>query len=279
MAGAVAAGVISLLTIAAMGVALTLRAPALASRLAPVGRLRVAAAADACVDALGRLACAAIVVLGGGGLMLVTLWPLGRLAHTLEPVVDIPVFHWFEVGQLASWSRVWRVLTNIGSLELTQSLTVLGAVSLALLWKRRRWWVPPLTLCVGYLMEKYWQEALRLVVDRGHPPTTLGTWPSGGCARVILVYGLIVYFILRWKDPRSIRPWVVSWSLVALAATVQAYARTYNLEHWFTDVLGGLVFGVMLLSTMISAAWVLDRGSRPEPGTTEKDPHSLVSRI
>ena len=101
------------------------------------------------------------------------------------------------------------------------------------------------------------------MVDRGHPPTTLGTWPSGGCARVILVYGLIVYFSLRWRDTESVRAWVAGWSLVALAASIQAYAHLYNLEHWFTDVAGGLVFGVILLLTMTSVAWVL--GGSPKP--------------
>ena len=108
---------------------------------------------------------------------------------------------------------------------------MLGAVGLAVLWIRRRWWVPAIILPVGYLMEKYGQEPLKLVVHRGHPPTTLGTWPSGGCARVILVYGLIVFFILRGRSPRSVVPWAAGWSLVA---SLRRFRRMRGSTTWST---------------------------------------------
>lgn len=264
MAGSVILGVLGLLAIVAAGALSTATAPdwrepeALRSL-----RRRASIAVRTTVEQLGAVMAAAIIALAGAGLVMVLLWPLGRLAHLAEPFTDVPVFHWFQARQVASWSRLWRFLTDIGSLNLTQTVTVVGSVVFAVLFARRRWWLPPLVMCSGYLMEKYLQQTLKLVVDRGHPPTTLGTWPSGGCARVILVYGLIVYFSMRWRETESVRAWVAGWSLVALAASIQAYARLYNLEHWFTDVAGGLVFGVVLLLTMTSVAWVLGVSSHP----------------
>ena len=104
------------------------------------------------VEQLGAVRTAAIIALAGTGLALVLLWPLGRLAHLAEPFTDVPVFNWFQARQVASWSRLWRLLTDIGSLNLTQTLTVVGVV-FAVLFARRRWRLPPLVMCSGYLME------------------------------------------------------------------------------------------------------------------------------
>jgi hypothetical protein len=39
------------------------------------------------------------------------------------------------------------------------------------------------------------------VVRRGHPPTTFGTYPRGGCARVLIVDGLILFMFERVGIP------------------------------------------------------------------------------
>jgi membrane-associated phospholipid phosphatase len=225
-------------------------------------RSRIGATVDASIGQLGRRVTAAVVVLAGGAVTIVVGWVLGRVAHSLETAVDWPIFRWFASRQVDEWSRIWLVITNMGAPRVTQGLAALGALVLAFLWYRRglRWWVPLLVLPVGYAMEKYGQIILKLVVDRGHPPTTHGTWPSGGCARVFIVYGLIAVLFLMWRHPVGPRAWVAGASVVSFCVTVQAYARMYNQEHWFTDVAGGVVFGAMLLVTMTGAAFTLDRG-------------------
>jgi membrane-associated phospholipid phosphatase len=256
LSGSVWSGVVALVAVAAIGSLAVWKAPSWLPERAERWRTgRLAAATSGLRASLGALPAALAVALAGAGLILFAMWPVGKLAHVMEPHFDVPLFEWFQSRQVGgTWSEVWRTLTNIGALDLTQRLTALAAVVFAVLFARRRWWVPPLVLGGGYLMEKFLQQALKVVVDRGHPPTTLGSYPSGGCARVIVVYGLIVFFALRWARVRSYRVWVLGASLVALAATVQAYARTYNLEHWFSDVLGGLLFGVLLLATLVIAA-------------------------
>ena len=94
---------------------------------------------------------------------------------------------------------------------------------------------------------------------------------------MIVVYGLIVFFLLRRFDagPRIV---ALGISVVAFAETLQAYARLYNLEHWSTDVLAGFVFGVLLISTCIGAALVLDRRGPdlPSPLRSHQDDHDRV---
>jgi hypothetical protein len=258
MNAAVWVGIIWLAAVILAGVALTVTAPRWArpDRLLPLRR-RLAVASDGLAGAFGAPLAGLFVVLFGIGLMMVSLWLLGELAQVLEPAIDVPVFHWFEARQVEPWSSWWWFLTDIGKVDVTQRLAAVAAVVFAVLFARRRWWAPPALLLFGFISEKLVQEWVKVIVDRGHPPTTLGTWPSGGCARVLIVYGLIVFLALRYARVRSTRVWVAGWSLVALAETVQAYARTYNLEHWVTDVVGGVIFGIMLLLMMLAVAAII----------------------
>lgn len=263
MNGAVIVGLVALALTAMLGTALAVRAPEW--RPAPwlvSARRRAGVVVDTSVHQVGRVTTALVVLLAGGGLAIAVLWPLGWPIKLAERAVDVPVFHWWQERYDSSWGwwrHAWTTLTNIGGLTQTQTLTLVFAVVLAVLWRRRRWWVPLTVLPTAYVMEKTLQDLLKLVVDRGHPPTTLGSFPSGGCARVILIYGLIVFFLLRWRGTTNPRTWVAGGAVVAMCAVVQAYARTFNLEHWITDVFAGVIFGLLLLATAVSAVLVLDR--------------------
>ena len=280
MNAAMVVGVVALVAVAGLGgllvaVAPRLRAPDWVHDLSR----RAQGVVSVSSAELGRAVTAAITILAGSGAIIVVLWSLGWPVKIFESRVDHPIFAWFQDRQDAGWSSIWRVLTNIGGLNLTQATTVIAAVGLAVLYAKRRWWVPLVIMPVAYVLEKTLQDLLLLVVDRGHPPTTLGSYPSGGCARVIVIYGLIVFFLLRRFDagPRIVALGV---SVVAFAETLQAYARLYNLEHWFTDVVAGIVFGVLLISTCIAAALVLDRRGPdlPSPLTSppDEDDHVLL---
>lgn len=272
MQGSIVVGVVVLTLTVLGGVWATLRSPSWQAgpRLRTTSA-RVAEVVDTGLTQLGRIGGGVLVLLAGGGLTVLLTWCFGGLVKALEPVIDHPLFAWFQQRQNAEWSKIWRVLTNIGSLDVSQGLTALAMVLIPLLWMRRRWWIPLMVLPTVYFMEKFLQDGLKVMVDRGHPPTTLGSFPSGGCARVLVVYGLIVFFVLRWSGTRD-RRWIVGGAaFVVLCEMVQAYARTYNLEHWITDVFGGMLFGALLLGVGIAASLVMDR----EPTHTSERPPRL----
>lgn len=230
------------------------------TRLDPLRR-KVSASVDAVSEQLGRFATGVIVVLAGWSVTIIVGWFLGERAHAAQDAVDWPTFRWFRDHQVDHWSQAWQTITNIGSPQVTAGVAVAGAVVLALLWWRRQrpWWLPGLCLVLALVLVRYAQFLLKEVVDRGHPPTTLGTWPSGGCARVIVVYGLIMFFVLRWDRVRGRRAWIGWATATAFLGSVQGYARTYNLEHWVTDVVGGLVFGTMIIAVVIAFSFIMER--------------------
>jgi hypothetical protein len=226
---------------------------------------------DVALKELGTIPSALIVVLAGVAATIASMWVLGKGAHALQGRVDWPVWRWFGAHQDTGWTNTWWHITSMGSPLVTQRLVMVGAVVMFFVWRKRVWWLPPVVLILGYVSEKYGQIILKLVVHRGHPPhaaekfgaiaQTFGTWPSGGCARVLVVYGLITYLAVRvYRNGRSRGAWVFGAAFVSLALTVQAYARLNDMEHWITDVVGGTIFGVLLLSLMIGGAEIVQYG-------------------
>ena len=71
----------------------------------------------------------------------------------------------------------------------------------------------------------------------GSPPNSPhGTYPSGGCERVVLFYGLIAY--LAWRQASGRRATGI-WARVGVAVLAfnEAYSRSYLTLHWFTDAI------------------------------------------
>jgi hypothetical protein len=248
--------------IAALGALLTVRAVRRGGRgAAPGGRRERASARwlrtrDHVRGDVGVLGAGLLVGAAGTAITFALAWPLGRLAHYLQPHVDVPVFTWFEQRPATgAWGSLQGLLTQMGDRPEIKVVAVLAAVVLAVVW-RRRWWVPVLVIVAAFVVEKYVAAGLGKVVLRGHPPTSHGTYPSGGCARLVSMYGTIIYLAIRtWRPPTWVRG--LLWTLLAEAAWMEGYARTSRLQHWFTDVVGGWVVGALLLATFVLTASTL----------------------
>jgi membrane-associated phospholipid phosphatase len=207
---------------------------------------------------------AAVVLVVFLGVMVSVMWPLGLLAKHLQPDVDVPVFNFFNTHQVGWWSTINNAVTQIGNRHPTELVAVLGAVVFALARKTRRW-VPLVVFPAAYVTEKYFQTSLKHLVHREPPPTTLGSWPSGGVGRAFLIFGLVAYFAGRCIAA-GFKMRVALWTALGVAVSFEAYTRVYLLKHWISDVLpGGILFGAALLFAWVTATWLLDRGAGTEP--------------
>lgn len=219
---------------------------------------RAAAVQRGLTHDLGAPLAALAVLLAGLGATVAVLWPLGHAAKLGQSRVDVPLFRFAqERDHHRSLTSISKVLTQMGNRYEVKIVCVVAAVALTVAWRKRGWWVPVVVIAAAFGVEKYTQKVLGRVVDRGHPPTTLGTYPSGGVGRLLAIYGTILFLVLVTWPPRRRAVRFGAWLLLATAAFVEGYTRIYLLKHWFTDVVGGWVFGSLLLVVLVSATAVL----------------------
>lgn len=205
----------------------------------------------------GPLVGSALVLVGGLLLTTVVSLGLGFLAKSIERPVDEPVLRWVlpRVSGNA-FTRAQEKLTLLGNNPITQLVALISVIILIFAY-RRRWWLPVVGVGVAVVAEKYLQKLLAKAVDRGHPPTTLGTFPSGGVGRILAVYGAIMILVILLQ-PNLSRAWRAGlWTGVVTGACVEAFTRVYLSKHWLTDAAFGLPFGALLLLTNVAAICAL----------------------
>jgi membrane-associated phospholipid phosphatase len=121
------------------------------------------------------------------------------------------------------------------------------------------------------------QHGLKLAVDRPRPPfdpseiwsdPSSPSFPSGHVMSATVVYGFVLYLSLgeRWPPPCRIAARVLS-----AAAFVLTALTSITLEvHWPTDVLGGYLWGLVLL--LPALAVLADPSSRASSRTGSVPP-------
>jgi hypothetical protein len=214
---------------------------------------------------------AAIGIFVGGSLATwVLTLPIGFLAKALEGPLDHPAFRFTQSRVHANkFTSLNEKLTVMGNNSEIQLICLFAVVVLACAYGRR-WWVPVVLTVAMFYVERYAQRILAKVVDRGHPPTAGGTFPSGGVARLLCVYGLLIVLALLLA-PQITRAFRVGiYTGLGAAAVIEAYSRWYLAKHWLTDAVSAVVFGYLLLAvgTATAAALTYSYGpSRRRPGS------------
>jgi len=220
---------------------------------------RTLAATEALAGILGRPVTAVAVLLAFSAAVVAVFWPLGLLAHSLENAVDWPVLTWVTSRRNPDFESVNSFYTALGDRGPLKWVTVVGALVFAALW-RTRFWIPLLAIPAAFVLEQYAQAIVSTMVNRGHPPTGLGSYPSGGIARIVMTIGSLALFAtLTWKFARERR--VLLGTVVLVLATYEGYSRIYVQKHWLTDVLCGLLFGPALFLGYALAVGVLAKST------------------
>jgi hypothetical protein len=252
---------VTLYFVAAFAVILpVLAGPLLAYRVGPVfagsrAAARTRLAVDGLIVAFGRPGAALVVVLAWSAVIIAVFWPIGVLMHSLEDVVDWPVLTWVTSRRNPAFEDFNWFYTYLGDREPLKWVTGVGALIFAVLW-RRRFWIPLVAILAQFPLEQYIQAIITGMVDRGHPPTGLGSYPSGGIARIVMVFGTLALFVaLTWRVGR--RAHIALGTFVLVLASFEGYSRIYTQKHWLTDVLSGLVFGPALFLGFAVAVCVL----------------------
>jgi membrane-associated phospholipid phosphatase len=201
---------------------------------------------------------ARLIAIAAGGTLVVfgLLCALGLLVVHHGLVIDRPIFNWMSKHQVHVLAALMKRLTKLGDTWTTWGASLAAAACLAVTWRSKRW-LPPVALATAIIGDHFTTLALRHVFHRLGPPTSpLGTYPSGGCDRVILFYGLIAYLLWReFSGERRVA--IAAGAVVAALGFNEAYSRVYLSLHWTTDAISGLLYGSLLLAAFIFAVHVV----------------------
>ena len=220
----------------------------------------------------GRVSGAVLVLAAGTGVIIAICWPVGYGARKFD-AQDHKVYNWVLLHANTHWLHsAMRTLTKMSNNRESQVVAGAAMVLLTLWWLRYRRGLailaPAVLIITAYELEHQLQHTLKLLAHRTGPvPADLGSFPSGGVARLISIYGLIFYLVLRRLNLTRSRWAVAGWTILAAATYTEAYSRLYLGKHWISDIFGGLVFGAILLAVLIAATQMLDRPERGPHGS------------
>ena len=192
-----------------------------------------------------------LILAAGAAVVFALVCLIGLLVVHAAPGIDKTIYNWMIHHRMHSWKSVMNRATKVGDTWTTWGATVAAAVCLAALYRRNKW-LPPVALGAAIVVDHYVTQALRHTFHRlGPPDSPLGTFPSGGCDRIVIFYGLIAYLI--WREVSGTRRGAI-WSAgaVALLAFNEAYSRAYLTLHWTSDIISGLIYGSLLLIVFIA---------------------------
>jgi membrane-associated phospholipid phosphatase len=228
----------------------------------------------------GRVSGSVLALAAGTGVIIAICWAVGYGARKFT-ANDHKVYNWVLPRSHTHWLHsAMSTLTKMSNNRETQVVSAIFIVVLTVAWFRHRRGlgilVPAVLILVAYEVEHQLQHTLKLLAARTEPvPAGLGAYPSGGVARLISVYGLILYLVLRRLNLTRSKWAVGGWTVIALATYTESYSRLYLGKHWISDIVGGLIFGGLLLAVFIATAKLLDEpdaaagASEPAVDTSE----------
>lgn len=193
------------------------------------------------------------------------LWLLGGVTedvvhHERLTRFDVAVMDWFHMHATPQGSRIFQVITSLGSPITVGALAIVIGV---LLFVRRQRvllvaWI--VALAGGGLLD----EVLKVIIRRPRPPYAARfihrfsfSFPSGHSIGALLCYGMLAYLLVLWLRSRKARIAVVVAAGILVAAI--GFSRIYLGVHYFSDVLAGYAAGVVWVSACISGAEIARR--------------------
>jgi len=192
---------------------------------------------------------------------------IGFVAKALQGPVDEPIFERIDRAGTTDWTDVLETLTQMGNVRQTQILGAALAILFAIWFATRgwRWWIPIVLFPAAWWIARLCQLTIAAIVDRDRDlislvGTKIGAFPSGGCARIVLISGTAVVLASYYGAlSKKATQWLLGIPLVLGLA--EAYFRTRLNQHWFTDVVAGVLYGWLMLAALSKTLKAFD----PDP--------------
>lgn len=175
--------------------------------------------------------------------------------------LDEAVQRWVVQGSDPALIDAARVLSAAHTAR-GSAVIVAGAAALLLALRDR---ASALWLVLAFYSGAALNHALKHLVQRPRPgqaefAVTDFAFPSGHAAQATLLYGALVVLLWRHTPSRAWRAAAVC-AAVLLVGAVGA-SRLVLQAHWFSDVIGGVLFGSAWLALAVALRYAL-RGGAP----------------
>jgi len=196
--------------------------------------------------AIFLVACAVVllVLLVAFGYLVAKVLDGTALGHA-----DASVARWFAAHRTPDLDRATHYATLAAE---TVTITVLAVVTVAVTALRWRRWREPMLVATAVVGEVSIFLLVTLLVERQRPPVRhldqappTSSFPSGHTAAAICTYGALT--ILANERARSALVRGLFWTLALLVPVAVGTSRMYRGMHYLSDVLGGVLLGVVWL--------------------------------
>jgi membrane-associated phospholipid phosphatase len=189
---------------------------------------------------------------------------------------DAGISRWLAGERNGELNDATAVTSEVGGTLTITALAVVAVAVAALLWRR---WREPMLVAVAVAGEVAIFLAVTLLVDRQRPPVRhldeappTSSFPSGHTAATVALWGALA--VLASERARSALLRGIFLALALGLPLLVASSRLYRGMHFFTDVLGGALLGLVWLGATVRgirlgvAHWALrhgggDTGRRP----------------
>jgi len=166
---------------------------------------------------------------------------------------DLWLTHRFQDVDAAAFSEALDWASRLAEMPLVVGVALGAALGLGLLARHlgATWLVAALVVSLS-------NSGVKFLVDRPRPAddlvevgekTASAAFPSGHVTAAVLVYGFIFY-LASFLIPAGLLRFLVQASCV-IVIVLTALQRVHAGVHWPSDVLGGLLFGSLLLALLI----------------------------
>jgi membrane-associated phospholipid phosphatase len=167
----------------------------------------------------------------------------------MGPLVGIDAF--FNISSPPpGWRPVLHVMDRIGQRAICLPVLTIATVVCC---RFGRSWRPAWLALGSVLFLNFVVGVLKLSLGRAEPVTANPSFFSGGMAypsghtgNILLVYGMAVYLLSRYRGvPRRVQ--YALWAAVCLLSVLMVATSLTLTWHWFADLVAGLLIGASVL--------------------------------